>query len=173
MAGPLWSVCAEQLSTLARTISVQGATTMTKASDLVKRFEGLRLKAYQCPAGIWTIGYGSTANVHEGDTISMVRAEALLVHDLAMAELIIDQNVRYKLNPNQRAALTSFVFNVGRRNFIRSTMIKRLNAKNYDAAAGEFARWTYATNPKSGKKEKLAGLISRRAEEKHVFETPE
>ena len=92
---------------------------------LIKQFEGLRLEAYRCPAGIWTIGYGHTAGVSEGMKITEVEAERLLLEDLKPVLAVLPSG----LNANRRAALASFVFNVGVGAFCRST-IRRLVIEN-------------------------------------------
>src|SRR5262245_6586870 len=88
---------------------------------LIKRYEGLSLKAYRCPAGALTIGYGHTGDVEEGDVITEEAAEELLRQDLRVFETGVERFVTVKLNDNQFAALVSFVFNVGLGAFARST----------------------------------------------------
>ena len=139
---------------------------MSKASEFVKGFEGLATKAYLCPAGKPTIGYGHTGNVRPEDTITKEQAEALLEKDLAKFEEGVKKQVKVPLNENQLAALTSFAFNVGLGNFKTSTLLKQLNEGNYELAADQLLRWT-----KSAGKE-LAGLVRRRAAERALFLTP-
>ena len=99
-----------------------------KTSDngiaFIKRHEGVRLQAYLCPAGVWTIGYGHTSSVKQGDRISQSQADTYLRADLRTAEQAINKQ-RLNLNQNQFDALVSFVFNVGSGNFEKSTY--RLN----------------------------------------------
>jgi lysozyme len=130
--------------------------------DLIKRYEGLRLKAYQCSAGVWTIGYGHTKEVSEGMVISPATADAFLRDDLAVAESAVEK-VKVALNDNEFSALVAFVFNVGVGAFTQSTLLKKLNAEQFDAAADEFLRWN-----KSGGKA-LKGLARRRAAERALF----
>lgn len=133
--------------------------------NLVKRFEGLELKAYRDSVGILTIGYGHTHAVKAGDIITGEQADAFLREDLQVAELTVNTNVKAKLTQGQFDALVSFVFNLGSGNFVKSTLIRKLNAGDYAGAADEFGRWVNA----GGKK--LPGLVKRRAAEREVFLT--
>lgn len=134
--------------------------------DLIRRFEGLRLEAYRCSAGIWTIGYGSTHGVREGMKISRAEAESRLHMDVAIAERAVKSMLSVPVNENQFSALVSFVFNIGGANFRKSTMRAYINRKAFGDAADEFPRWVYA------KGKKLAGLIERRKEERALFLRP-
>lgn len=133
--------------------------------NLVKRFEGLGLKAYRDSVGILTIGYGHTHAVKAGEIITGEQADAFLREDLQVAELTVNTNVKVKLTQGQFDALVSFVFNLGSGNFVKSTLIKKLNAGDYAGAADEFGKWVNA----GGKK--LPGLVKRRAAEREVFLT--
>lgn len=138
---------------MARHISPEGLT-------LIKQWEGCRLTAYKDVAGVWTIGYGSTgAHVRAGMTISQAEADALLVADLARFERAVEKLVKVPLSDGQFAALVSFAFNVGEGALQKSTLLKKLNAGNYDAVPGELAKWVNA----GGKK--VQGLVNRRAAE--------
>lgn len=130
---------------------------------LIKKAEGLKTKAYRCPAGILTIGYGHTHNVKEGDTCTPEQAGVWLKEDCLVAELTIRANVKVPLSQNQFDALVSFIFNLGSGNFVGSTLLKKLNAGDYAGAAAEFDRWVNA-----GGRE-LPGLVERRAVEKALF----
>lgn len=138
------------------------------AVDLVKHFEGLYLTAYLCPAGVPTIGYGHTAGVEIGQTITAAQAEAFLSSDLTAAAAQVDKLVKVPLTPDQRGALASFVFNLGAGSLSSSTLLKLLNAGDYQGAAGQFGRWVYATV--NGVKTQLPGLVSRRAAESSLFQ---
>lgn len=131
--------------------------------NLIKLFEGLRLRAYQCSAGVWTIGYGHTACVRPDNIICQEQAEIFLRQDVTLSENAIRRLVSEPLSQNQFDALVSFVFNLGTGNFATSTLLKRLNEGDYNGAAEEFPRWVYA----GGKK--LSGLIKRREAEKVLF----
>jgi lysozyme len=131
--------------------------------DLIKRWEGLRLKAYRCPAGVWTIGYGHTKGVRADQVITSSMAEALLRQDLVVFEKAVRRLVKVQLTQNQFDALVSFVFNVGEGAFAKSTLLKLLNQGNYQEAANQFDRWIYANRLP------LEGLKKRRKAEKKVF----
>lgn len=132
--------------------------------DLIKKYEGLRLKAYRDSVGIWTIGYGSTFNVREGMEVTEKQAEDLLWRDVHVAEVCVNGSVTVPLSQGEFDALVSFVFNLGCGKFRSSTLLRKLNGSDYDGAAAEFARWTRAGG------EVLAGLVSRREAEKERFE---
>lgn len=131
--------------------------------ELIKKWEGLRLRAYLCPAGVWTIGFGHTRTAKPGMVITPAEAERLLLADLRAFEKALTSLVRVRLNQNQFDALVSLIYNIGPTNFARSTLLKMLNAGDYRGAAAQFGRWTRA----GGKV--LAGLVSRRAEEAALF----
>ena len=139
---------------------------MTKEAELIKSFEGLELVAYLCPADIWTIGYGHTGNVKEGDSITKAEAEALLDKDLQTFRNGVKRLVKVPLNENQFGALVSFAYNIGLGSLQSSTLLKMLNAGDYTGAADQFLRWN-----KSGGKV-LTGLVRRREAERAVFLTP-
>ena len=144
------------------------APVCDEAVNLVKHFEGLYLTAYKCPAGVWTIGYGHTAGVKEGQTITADQADAFLQADLTAAAAQVDKLVKVPLTPQQRGALASFVFNLGSGSLQSSTLLRLLNQGDYAGAAGQFGRWVYATV--NGVKTQLPGLVKRRAAEEELFE---
>lgn len=127
--------------------------------ELIKKFEGLRLEAYQCSAGVWTIGYGTTSNIREGMKITRSQAEEYLVRDLLAFEQSINARVKVPLKQYQFDALICFVYNVGVGAFSKSSLLKLLNAGNYEAVPAQLMRWT-----KAGGKE-LVGLVKRRRAE--------
>lgn len=131
--------------------------------NLIKKFEGCSLKAYKCPAGVWTIGYGHTNKVFADDMITQEEAETLLKQDLIIHCNNVTKLVKTPLNQNQFDALVSFEYNVGYTAFQNSTLLKLLNQKKYNEAAEQFDRWVYAG------KTKLAGLVNRRKAEKELF----
>jgi lysozyme len=131
--------------------------------DLIASFEGLRLKAYVCPAGILTIGYGHTGDVKEGDIITEEKAKELLAKDVERFENAVIVAVNVQMTPAMLDALVSFTYNVGEGNLRRSTLLKRLNAKDYIGAANEFLKW----NKGGGKI--LPGLVKRRETERELF----
>jgi lysozyme len=134
---------------------------------LIRQFEGLRLSAYRCAAGVLTIGYGTTKGVKMGDTITREEADRLLCEDAQRFADHIDAVVKVPLNQNQIDALSSFVYNVGPTAFANSTLLRVLNAGLYKDAADQFLRWNRAAN------NVVAGLTRRRVAEKALFETPE
>lgn len=136
--------------------------------DLVRHFEGLYLKVYRCPAGVLTIGYGHTGpDLAAGLTITEEQADDLLRRDLTRAAGDVDRLVKVPLEPFERDALTSFVFNLGAGALGNSTLLKRLNAGDREAAAAEFLKWNKATV--NGQKKVLAGLVKRREAERSLF----
>lgn len=137
--------------------------------DIIKKWEGLRLKAYLCPAGVPTIGYGHTYNVKMGQTISMAQAELFLDHDYQDAEEQVLSLVKVPLTENQLGALTSFVFNLGAGNLRISTLLRKLNLGDYRGAAEQFGAWNKARV--NGVLTVLDGLTKRRADEKNLFLT--
>lgn len=130
-----------------------------EALALIRSSEGLSLKAYLCPAGKWTIGYGHTEGVTSGMVIDMAAAEALLAADVAELARHVDELVTVALTTNQRSALLSFVYNVGVKAFARSRLLKTLNSGNTAAVPAELKRWVYSRG------RILNGLIVRRARE--------
>ena len=137
--------------------------TSSKGIELIKRHEGFRARAYQCPAGVWTIGYGHTRGVKSGDVIDKAQGERFLVQDLQTAEREVNSHGLI-INQNQLDALVSFVFNVGVGNFSRSTLLRKLKVNTNDASISyELSRWKYA----GGKV--LPGLVKRRKEEAELY----
>ena len=137
--------------------------TSRKGIDFIASHEGLRLNAYLCPAGVWTIGYGHTKGVREEQRITKAEAEAVLKRDVVDVENAVNKALS-NLNQNQFDALVSFVFNVGVGNFESSTLLKKAKANPNDTAIRiEFAKWRYS------KGKELPGLVRRRAEEADLY----
>jgi lysozyme len=135
--------------------------------ELISRFEGLRLTAYDDGFGTWTIGYGHTGpDVHPGLTITRARALELLARDVRGAEACISGLVKVPLNQCQFDALTSLVFNSGSAP-LHGTLGQKLNAGDYAGAAQEFLRWNKARV--HGKLEVSLGLVRRRQAEMAMF----
>lgn len=134
---------------------------------LLQQREGCKLTAYRCQAGILTIGYGHTANVHEGDHITQEQAEQLLRSDVCQAENCLNRmKIKYgiRFNIHEFDALVSFIFNIGVAAFEKSTMYKKLAAgEPKGGIAGEFAKWVMITD--KGVKKQSAGLTNRRRSE--------
>lgn len=134
--------------------------------DFVKSFEGFRANAYLCPAGVWTIGYGTTEYVDPGDTVTEEEACELLRQDIQEAADAVDDLVEVDLTQNQYDALCSFIYNVGREAFRNSTMLKMLNRGQSAKSIGpQFDRWVKAGG------QVVAGLTRRRAAEREMFES--
>lgn len=137
--------------------------------DRVKRWEapGGRpvLKAYRDGAGKWTIGFGTTQGVTAGMVITEAQAEAMLQRDIAAACMCVEQAVIVPLTDNQFGALVSLVYNIGRTAFLNSTLLKKLNAGDFEAVPMQFMRWTKITDPETGKKVVSNGLVNRRSAE--------
>ena len=134
--------------------------------ELIKKWEKLELTAYlPTPNDVPTIGWGHTHTTKMGMTISRRRAQELFDQDVLWVEQAIADHVKVPLNQNQYDALASWIFNVGATAFKKSTLLRKLNAKDYEGAAQEFPRW----NKQKGKV--LRGLVRRRAEEMEYFLT--
>jgi len=136
------------------------------AKELIKKWEGCKLKAYYDGGGIPTIGYGHIKDVKIGDTCTQQQAEDWFDKEVPDYMFGILAYVNAGLNPNQVAALTSFVYNVGLEAFRKSTMLQLLNQGKFLEASNQFDRW----NKDNGKV--VLGLTNRRADEKRVFNTP-
>lgn len=132
--------------------------------SLIRYFEGCRLDAYLCPAGVWTIGYGHTKGVKEGDTIDQEAAEAFLIEDLEEFEGYVTEMVEVPLSQSQFDALVSWTFNLGPGNLERSTLLAKLNQGEYTDVPFEIKRWTRAGGVI------LPGLVKRRNAEAALFE---
>lgn len=138
--------------------------TSQRGIDLIKNEEGFVAKAYLCPAGVWTIGYGHTSGVKQGDKISQYQGEEYLREDLRIAENAVnDQHLN--INQNQFDALVSFTFNCGVGAFEKSTLLKKIKANPYDkiGVAIEFGRWVH------GGGKILPGLVKRRKNELALY----
>lgn len=132
--------------------------------DLVKKFEGCKLEAYQCAAGVWTIGYGSTHGVQKGDTWSQEKAEMMLIDELEEYGKYVEELVTLPLNQCQFDALTSWTFNLGPSNLQSSTMLQVLNQGDYEGVPYQIKRWNKVNGQVND------GLIRRREAEALLFE---
>jgi lysozyme len=153
---------------------------MNKGIPIIRKYEGLKLNAYECPASVplppsrkfWTIGYGSTfyengSRVQQGDKITLDRADRLLFHTVGKFEAQVRNLVKSQLNDNQFGALTSFAFNVGAGALQKSTLLKKVNANpNDQTIRAEFMRWNRAGG------RVLNGLTRRRQEEADLYFQP-
>lgn len=139
---------------------------------LIKKYEGLYLNAYLCPADILTIGYGTIKYpngnlVKLKDKITEAQAEEYLVFECKEIAKVLNSLIKVNINQNQFDALMSFCYNLGVGAFERSTLFNLLNKGDIMGAANEFERWVYAT--KNGVRIKLPGLIKRRKDEAELF----
>jgi lysozyme len=135
-----------------------------KGLDLIKKFEGLKLSAYYCPAKVLTIGYGHTGkDVFQGQRITVQQAEDLLKKDVERFEKAVNRLVTVELSQNQFDALVSFTYNLGEGSLRKSTLLKVLNQGEYSKAAGQFEHWCFS----NGKE--LKGLVARRDAEEELF----
>ncbi|MDE6314164.1 MAG: glycoside hydrolase family protein [Lachnospiraceae bacterium] len=137
--------------------------TSEAGRKLIQQFEGCRLQAYRDCVGVLTIGYGHTGDVAAGQVITQQRADELMVKDLERFERGVERCVTVPLTQEQFDALVSFSYNLGTGSLQKSTLLRKLNGKDYQGAAQEFVKW----NKAGGKV--LAGLTRRREAEKAMF----
>jgi lysozyme len=141
--------------------------TGDSGKKLIKDFEGFRASAYICPAGVPTIGYGTTRingrPVKAGLKITTDEADQFLEEDLKVFEDVVNNSVSIEITQNQFDALVCFVYNVGSGNFKKSTLLKLVNSGDLSEAADQFLRW----NKAGGKV--LSGLTRRRKAERELF----
>lgn len=137
--------------------------------NLIKRFEGCRLKAYKCPASVWTIGYGTIRYpdgkpVKEGEEISLYRAETLLTNEVEK----FAKQIKLNVNQNQFDSLVSFCYNLGIGAFNSSTLKKKIIANPGDLSIrDEFMKWNKARV--KGVLTELKGLTNRRKAEADLY----
>jgi lysozyme len=136
--------------------------------DTIKAFEGLRLTAYMpTPHDVPTIGYGHTRGVLMGTSITEEEADAFLLKDLTWVQSAVNSHVKVPLTQNQYDALCSFTYNLGATNLKTSTLLRRLNYRDYEGAGLQLLRW----NKQKGKV--LRGLTRRRKVELELWNTPD
>jgi lysozyme len=140
---------------------------------LVKGFEGYHRRlpngdctTYYCPADVLTIGYGCTEGIKEGDVWTEAQATEALMRELAKHEAAVTRLVTVEINQHQFDALVSFSYNCGSGALAKSTLLQRVNAKDFDGAAKAFAAWN------KGGGRVLPGLVSRRSREAALFQKP-
>ncbi|ASL89052.1 lysozyme [Serratia marcescens] len=140
--------------------------TSNNGRNFIKGFEQLRLKAYPDPGTggkPWTIGWGHTKGVMQGDRITQEQAEAFFSEDLAVFELTVNSAIKRTMTQNQFDSMVSLAFNIGGPAFAGSTLVKKFNAGDVQAAADEFPKWRNS----AGKV--MPGLVKRRAAEREIF----
>ncbi len=149
-----------------------GESASEIAANLAEGFEGFSSYPYLDPVGIPTIGFGSTRDEHNNPVTMqhppITRAQGLLLlqRDMSAAFADIAAQVRVPITGNEKAALADFIYNLGDGNFEASTLLRLLNAKNYEGAAQQFDRWDRAGG------QVLAGLLRRRQAETALFNKP-
>lgn len=135
--------------------------------DLIKGSEGVELKAYPDPGTggkPWTIGYGHTRGVNQGDVCTPKQALAWLREDVKDAVSAVNRLVNVKLTQGQFDALVDFVYNLGETTFQKSTLLKKLNDGKYSEIDDELKRWIRANG------RVLGGLVTRRDREANLFD---
>lgn len=137
--------------------------------DFLRWWEGLpggkpALQAYDDGGGVWTIGYGTTGDVHPGDECSEDEALEMLLGDIEETWGEIDPLIRVTIAQHELDALVSLAYNIGVNAFRKSTLLSRLNSGDFGSASDEFARW----NRQGGRI--LPGLVKRRAAERRIFD---
>lgn len=137
--------------------------TSDNGIDLIKRFEGCRLEAYRCPSNKFTIGYGHTKGVKQGQVITKQQAEEFLKSDISVFEMGINK-LGLNITQSQFDALVSFAFNLGLANLNSSTLLRKIKICSTDLSiVKEFGKWINAGG------RKLDGLIKRRNAEAKLY----
>jgi lysozyme len=139
-----------------------------KGLSLIKNFEGCKLRAYKCPAGVWTVGYGATGNgINEATTWNQEQADSDLLRRCNIISLWLDGQLKRSATQNQKDAMISLIYNIGQTAFKNSTVLRLFNAGDVKGAADAFLMWNKATV--NGQKVVLAGLQRRRDAERELF----
>lgn len=139
-----------------------------QGTALIQSYEQCRLAAYLPTAhDVPTIGYGHTRGVAMGDTCTQEQADAWFLEDVAWAEDCVNRSVGALLSQQEFDACVSLCFNIGCRAFSGSTLVKLLNADDFEGAAKQFPVWNKQNHVE------LAGLTRRRTAEAELFEKPE
>lgn len=140
---------------------------MKPLHDLIRRFEGLRLKAYLCPAGVWTVGYGSTGpGIGPGVEWTAEQAEKRMQEDaqrFASAAIALCPVLPHT-DEAKTAAIADFAYNLGATRLAGSTLRKRVNAHDWKGAQAELRKWVFAGG------RKLPGLVLRREAEARLLD---
>lgn len=150
-----------------------------EAVGLIAESEGLRLKAYPCPAGVWTIGWGETEGVKPGDVCTKEQADAMLLKDLGARVAAVQAMLTQYANPYQLGALVSLAYNIGlrddkrKRGLYYSSVLRLHNAGDYAGAARAFDLINKYRDPQDGQLKVSAGLTRRRKAEAALYLTPE
>ncbi|MFW2152803.1 lysozyme [Acinetobacter gyllenbergii] len=166
--GKLTQSQVDKLNDIVNDLQPTGMKTSQVGIDLISSFEDTKLQAYDDGVGVWTIGIGTTVypngvKVKKGDTCTLDQAKSYFAHDLKRFEASVNNLVKVPLSQNQFDALVSLTYNIGQTAFSKSTLLKKLNAKDYAGAADQFPRW----NKGGGKV--MKGLVRRRDAERALF----
>ena len=140
-----------------------GGLIKDKNLNFIREVEGFNREAYQDEGGVWTIGYGHTREVKEGDTVSTHKANMYLNTDLVIFEIQLQKLIRADLNENQYLALLSFIYNIGATQFANSTVLKYVNEGKFELVPDELRKWNKVNNEVS------LGLTRRREKEANLF----
>ena len=166
--GKLTQEQVDKLNAVVDDLQPSGMKTSQVGIELISSFEDTKLQAYDDGVGVWTIGIGTTiypngVKVKKGDKCTLEQAKEYFAHDLKRFESSVNNLVEVPLSQNQFDALVSLTYNIGSTAFKNSTLLKKLNAKDYAGAADQFLVW----NKGGGKV--LKGLVKRRASERALF----
>lgn len=166
--GKLTQEQVDKLNDVVDELQQKGMKISQVGIDLISSFEDTKLQAYDDGVGVWTIGIGTTVypngvKVKKGDKCTLEQAKEYFAHDLKRFEASVNKLVEVPLSQNQFDALVSLTYNIGSGNFASSTLLKKLNAKDYQGAADQFLRW----NKGGGKV--MKGLVRRREAERALF----
>ena len=146
--------------------------TIAVLKPLIQEFEGCKLRAYKCPAGIWTIGYGQTGqNINSGTVWTQQQADNALAESM---QKYWDDALKWSPNlinasPSRQAAIIDFCYNCGVGNYHISSLLKSVNAENWEQAKVNIMKWTKAKDPKTKKLVELKGLVRRRQAEANLL----
>lgn len=150
-------------------LSAKGLSLIQEFESYLKAQPDGSCKAYKCPAGVWTVGFGVTEGVTADTHWTREEADAAFGREMAKHEKAVQQLVTVSITQNQFDALVSFSYNVGSGALAKSTLLKKLNKRDYLGAADEFRHFTKARDPKTNKKVVLKGLVRRRKAESALF----
>jgi lysozyme len=136
---------------------------LQQAIDIIKQFEGCLLKAYKCPAGVWTCGWGNTINVTEKTVYTQAQADTILLDAVASLAEKVKLLIKREINNNQLCACISITYNIGLGAFRNSTLLKRINSGDFKTASDCFMSWVFINKKES------QGLKNRRIAEQKLF----
>lgn len=137
---------------------------LNEAINIIKKFEGCKLKAYKCPAGIWTCGWGNTINVNENTIYTQDEADKILIDTVNDFANKVKSYIKKDINNNQLCACVSLAYNIGLGNFKNSTLLRKINEGDFQEASKAFMSWIFINKKES------QGLINRRKAEQELFD---